>query len=93
MRAHCSYLKRPQILTEGRLKEVPVWFPGARLNYAENLLYRKDDSVACTVSGESGVVTNYSFRELRGLVQTMAAALRANGMKTGDRVAGNPLTY
>lgn len=86
-------VKNMQIIMNGQLKEIPLWFPGARLNYAENLLYRKDDSVACTVSGESGVVTNYSFRELRGLVRKMAAALRVNGLKTGDRVAGSIFPY
>lgn len=95
-RARLSYIERPQVLTEGPLKESPLWFPGARLNYAENLLHRKDDAVACTVSGESGHVTDYSFRELRELVRSMAAALRANGLKTGDRVAGDlfsPMLY
>lgn len=35
-----------QILEPGRLPEVPVWFPGARLNYAENVLSRNDDAIA-----------------------------------------------
>lgn len=58
------------------------------LNYAENLLYRNDDGIACTSSGESGIVTNYSFQELHLLVRKMAAALRVNGLQIGDRVAG-----
>lgn len=72
---------------EGQTKEVPVWFPGARLNYAENLLYRNDDAIAITATGESGIVTNYSFRKLQHLVRRMAAALRVNGLQSGDRVA------
>lgn len=72
----------------GRLPEVPNWFPGARLNYAENLLYRKDDGIALTEAGESGVVTNITFRELNERVRVMASALRVNGLKVGDRVAG-----
>jgi acetoacetyl-CoA synthetase len=70
------------------MKEVPVWFPGARLNYAENLLYRNDDAIAITEGGESGVTTNYTFRQLHHLVRRMAAALRVNGLQPGDRVAG-----
>lgn len=31
---------------------------------------------------------SYTFRELHGLVRRMAAALRANGLQVGDRVAG-----
>ncbi|KAF9460715.1 hypothetical protein BDZ94DRAFT_1375274 [Collybia nuda] len=62
-----------KIIIEGQLREVPLWFPGARLNYAENLLYRQDDSVACTVSGESGLVTNYTFRELPIVTNSITA--------------------
>lgn len=76
-----------QITIPGKLQEVPVWFPGARLNYAENLLYRKDDSIACTASGESGTITHCTYRELRQMVRNIAAALRVNGLKVGDRVA------
>lgn len=76
-----------RIIMEGQTKEVPVWFPGARLNYAENLLYRNDDAIAITATGESGIVTNYSFRKLQHLVRRMAAALRVNGLQSGDRVA------
>lgn len=46
------------------------------------------DGVAIIASGEDGNVTNYSSRELHNLVQQMATALRANGLKVGDRVAG-----
>ena len=77
-----------QILTEGRMKEVPIWFPGARLNYAENMLWRNDDAEAMTERHESGETHSYSFRQLRELVRQMTAALRANGLKPGDRVAG-----
>lgn len=75
------------------MPEVPIWFPDARLNFAENLLYRRDDSVALTEGAESGIVINYTFRELRQLVKEMAAALRANGLKVGDRVAGKAFRY
>ena len=70
------------------MKEIPTWFPGARLNFAENLLFHQHDAVACTAIRETGTVEHYTFRELRGLVREMAAALRANGLKIGDRVAG-----
>ncbi|THV05077.1 acetoacetate-CoA ligase [Dendrothele bispora CBS 962.96] len=63
------------------------WFPGARLNYAENLLRRNDDAIACTTIDEAYVATDYTYKQLRGLVADMAAALRVNGLNTGDRVA------
>ncbi|KAG0707114.1 hypothetical protein DFH29DRAFT_898504 [Suillus ampliporus] len=76
-----------KIVQKGKYEEVPEWFPGARLNYAENLLYRDDDGIACTAGNELGVVTHYTFRQLREMVRKMAAAMRANGLKVGDRVA------
>lgn len=70
------------------MKEVPVWFPGARLNYAENVLNRNDDRIAVTTARENGEVRHYSSRQLRQLVKEMAAAMKVNGLKVGDRVAG-----
>ncbi|KAJ4483937.1 acetoacetyl-CoA synthetase [Lentinula aciculospora] len=82
------YSVPPQsVITEGSILNVPIWFPGARLNYAENLLWRNDDSIACTAGGETGKVIECSFRELRLRVQKMASAMRANGSQIGDRVA------
>ncbi|KAJ7739028.1 acetoacetyl-CoA synthetase [Mycena maculata] len=79
---------KTRIFEQGAMPEVPVWFPDARLNYAENLLFRKDDAIACTAGGESGVVHHYSYRQLRELVRQMARAMRRHGLKKGDRVAG-----
>lgn len=75
------------------LEEIPNWFPGARLNYAENLLIRKDDGVALIEANESGTAVEVTFRELNGRVRAMAAALRVNGLKVGDRVAGKATQY
>ncbi|KAJ6625754.1 acetoacetate-CoA ligase [Mycena sp. CBHHK59/15] len=77
-----------KILDSGPLHEVPIWFPGARLNYAENMLHRKDDAVAITAGGETGIVTHYTYRQLRELVRQMASAMRRHGLVPGDRVAG-----
>lgn len=72
----------------GKFKEIPIWFPDARLNYAENLLWRKDDAVAVTATSETGVFEHYTFRQLREMVRKMASALRISGLQVGDRVAG-----
>lgn len=77
-----------QVIAAGSSPETPLWFPGARLNYAENLLRRADDSIACTTIGEAGVSADFSFRKLREMVTEMAAAMRVNGLVVGDRVAG-----
>ena len=70
------------------MPETRTWFPGARLNYAENLLRYNDDKIAVTSMRESGYVAHYSFRQVRDMVRDLAAALRVNGLQTGDRVAG-----
>ncbi|KAF5380266.1 hypothetical protein D9757_008210 [Collybiopsis confluens] len=82
------YSVSPQaVISQGTIPEVPIWFPGARLNYAENLLWRNDDIIACTAGGELGKVTDYTYRELRLKVQRMVSAMRASGLRVGDRVA------
>ncbi|KAF8639529.1 hypothetical protein AX17_001434 [Amanita inopinata Kibby_2008] len=83
----CS-VPHSRLLEKGKLlKEIPTWFPGARLNYAENILIRNDDAIACTESNDLGAVANYSFRELRERVQIIASALISYGLREGDRVA------
>jgi len=64
------------------------WFPEARLNYAENLLRREGDGTAVIFRGEDGTMREIAHDELRGLVARIAAALRARGIRAGDRVAG-----
>ena len=63
------------------------WFPDARLNYAENLLRRRDDGDALTFRGEGRARRRMSWRELRDSVSRAAQALRALGVGRGDRVA------
>lgn len=55
-------------------------------------MHRMHDGVAIIAGGEDGKVTSYTSREVYRLVQQMAAALRANGLKVGDRVAGKYLS-
>ena len=64
------------------------WFPHARLNFAENLLQRHDDGTAIIFWGEDKVRSRVSFAELQHEVSRLAQALRASGVKAGDRVAG-----
>jgi len=64
------------------------WFPQARLNFAENLLRRRDDAPAIVFRGEDRVTGRVTFAELYGEVSRLAQALRAAGVGPGDRVAG-----
>jgi len=63
------------------------WFPEARLNFAENLLRRRDDTDALVFWGEDKVKGRASHADLYRAVAQTAAALRAMGLVKGDRVA------
>ncbi len=70
-------------------REMPgaVWGPGARLNYAENLLAGKPaDRLALQHASELRELDSLSWGELREQVARTASALRALGVEPGDRV-------
>jgi acetoacetyl-CoA synthetase len=64
------------------------WFPEARLNYAENLLQRRDDGEALVFWGEDKVKRRMSRAELYAEVARFQQFLIAAGIGEGDRVAG-----
>ncbi|EEG76736.1 acetoacetate--CoA ligase [Dethiobacter alkaliphilus] len=64
------------------------WFPGARLNFAENLLRFRDDRTAMVFKGEADEQRRISYRELYDMVARLAKSLREHGVGIGDRVAG-----
>ncbi|MBC7945112.1 MAG: acetoacetate--CoA ligase [Burkholderiales bacterium] len=64
------------------------WFPEARLNFAQNLLRRRDDETAIVFWGEDKVARKLGFNQLFDKVSQVAQALRAVGVGRGDRVAG-----
>ena len=66
----------------------PTWFPGARLNYAENLLRHQGPGPALIAWDERGRVGERSWSELRTEVAGVAAGLRRLGVEPGQRVAG-----
>jgi acetoacetyl-CoA synthetase len=63
-------------------------FPDGRLNFAENVLRRTDDSAAIVFNGEGQRRRTLTFAELRRDVAKFASALQAAGVRSGDRVAG-----
>jgi len=75
-------------LADGARMPGAKWFPGARLNFAENLLRRRDAHAAMVFWGEDKVKRTLSFRELHEQVSRLAQALRHVGVAPGDRVAG-----
>uniref|UniRef100_A0A8C6US65 Acetoacetyl-CoA synthetase n=1 Tax=Neogobius melanostomus TaxID=47308 RepID=A0A8C6US65_9GOBI len=73
-----------------QISDVPEWFRGARLNYAENLLKHADqDKVALYAATEKDEeIVKVTFGELRRDVAVFAAAMSKMGIQTGDRVVG-----
>jgi len=63
------------------------WFVGARLNFAENLLRRDDDTPAIIAWAEGRERRELSWRELHRLARRIGSALRREGVEVGDRVA------
>jgi acetoacetyl-CoA synthetase len=63
------------------------YFPDARLNYAQNLLRRRDTSPAMIFRGEDKAEGSVTWAELNDLVSQMQQGLAAAGVEAGDRVA------
>lgn len=64
------------------------WFPGVTLNYAQNLLHRRDDGDAIVFWGEDQVRQCLSFAQLYDHVSLAQQVLQAAGVGVGDRVVG-----
>lgn len=84
------------------MDQVPRWFDGVKLSFAENMLFsrspsdpqnhrttinKEDDKVAVTEVREGGSeVRNVTYGELRRRAGRLAAAMKAAGLQKGDRV-------
>ena len=75
-------------LTDGDRMPGARFFPDARLNFAENLLRRRDAGPAMIFWGEDKARRTVSWAELHDAVSRLAQAFAALGLKPGDRVAG-----
>ena len=69
----------------------PTFFKGANLNFAENLLYPScnPDEGSCAVIEANEASHSYvTWFELRQRTNQLIVAMKASGVKQGDRVAG-----
>lgn len=87
---------------DARMDSIPTWFDGVQTNFAENVLYwpdphdpsksctfrKHDDSVAVTEVREGCTeIQHYTWKDIRERVGLLANAMRARGIRKGDRVA------
>jgi len=87
---HCGVVASARgevVVEQGESMEQVSWFPGARLNFAENLLRFRGPEDALVFWGEDRIKRRLSRDELYTAVARVAEAMRARGLKAGDRVA------
>jgi acetoacetyl-CoA synthetase len=77
-----------RILADGNKMPGAKWFPDARLNFAENLLKRRDDGEAMVFNGENKIIRRLTFKEVFEQVSVTTQILANLGVAEGDRVAG-----
>ncbi len=65
-----------------------TFFPDATLNFADNLLVNRGSAAAIVFKGEDRPIRTITHAELYDAVAAFASALRGEGIKPGDRVAG-----
>ena len=80
--------KGGRTLVDGGRMPGAKWFPDGKLNFAENLLRRRDDADAMVFWGEDRIRRKLSHKSLYVLVSRLQQALADAGVGPGDRVAG-----
>ncbi|KEF52225.1 acetoacetate-CoA ligase [Exophiala aquamarina CBS 119918] len=96
-------IRRPVVDEKARIDKVPKWFEGVKLNFAENILFvgdeqgrakmspgKENDKIACTEVREGSFLEptrHTSWKELRRRTGRLSQALRAQGVRKGDRIA------
>jgi acetoacetyl-CoA synthetase len=79
--------KGSTVLTDADKMPGARWYPEARLNFAENLMRRGDRGDAFVLWDETGFKRRVSYSDLTSDVSRAEQALRALGLRAGDRVA------
>ena len=77
-----------EVIDDDRKMPGAKWFSGARLNFAENLLRFRDDSVALIFKGEDHPTRKMTYAELYDEVARIGEESAGGWVGPGDRVAG-----
>lgn len=81
--------ERPDDVLAGEQMPGARWFPGAKLNYVDQVKRNaRTDRPAILYVTEGGTVIDLSWKELLGRTAAFADALVSLGVRPGDRVAG-----
>jgi len=65
-----------------------LWFSGARMNFAENLLRFRDDRIAILGTDERGRRVEITYADLYVEVAKLSRSFREHGITAGDTIAG-----
>ena len=87
----CNIITKTQgdrVLIGAESLETARFFPDAQLNFAENLLRRRDEAIALTFYGEDKVYRQLTFQELYLETAKLAHTFKEWGIEPGDRIAG-----
>jgi acetoacetyl-CoA synthetase len=79
--------KGTEALENGDIMLEARFFPGATLNFAENLLKHKGPGDAIVFRGEDKASSRWSWDELHSMVSRLQQAFSAMGIGEGDRIA------
>lgn len=86
--SHITFSQPPKyVARNGDFFHQTQWFEGSRLNYAENLLQRRDTHTALISILENGDRRSWSYLQLYQQVSALAQHFLASGVGVGDRVA------
>ena len=80
--------KYDAVLGNGNMMPGAKWFPGAELNFAQNLLRYRDEHQAIIFRSEKNETVSLTYSELYDKVARLARSMRDMGITRGDRIAG-----
>ena len=79
--------KETKIIKKNEIFNKTQFFPDSKINYAENILIKKNDDIAINFLSESGFEESITWQLLYEKVCKFSSYLKNLGLKKGDRVA------